>query len=65
MKFGIHVSKGCIEDDEDALQRYRQTVGIELESYSRGGGRVVVRGWGEVAGSVSTELEMRSLLDLL
>lgn len=65
VELGVDVSKGRIEDDEDISQGYRQTVRIELEGYNSGGGRVVVRGWGQVAGGVSTTLAMRPLLDSL
>ena len=59
MELCIDVSKACVEDGEDALQGYGQTEGVEFEGYGVGGARVVVRGWGQVAGGVSTKLAIR------
>lgn len=53
MELGVNVSEGCIEDGENVLWGYRPTVGVEFEDYGGGRGRIVVRGWGEVAGGVS------------
>ena len=64
MEFGVDVSKACVEDGEDVLQGYGHAEVVESESYGVGGGRVVVRGWGKVAGSVSTQLAIRPLARL-
>lgn len=65
VELGVDVSKAGVEDGEDVLQGYGLAEGVEFEGYGVGGGRVVVWGWGEVAGGVSMRLAIELWLDLL